>query len=75
MTTIERNIVIVCSVLIVFVLGGIFSNWYGVLSDPRPVPAPIGNAKPTRPPHPASIYYPPGEPQPKVPGDPGWRKS
>lgn len=28
-----------------------------------------------RPPHPISIYYPPGEPQPKVPGDPGWVRS
>ena len=25
-----------------------------------------------RPPHPSEVYYPPGEPQPKVPGDPGY---
>lgn len=28
-----------------------------------------------RPPHPRSVYYPPGEPAPKVPGDPGWSRS
>jgi hypothetical protein len=61
--------VIACSILIFVIVGGIFSNWYGVLDDRRPIP------KPSRPPHPASIYYPPGETQPKVPGDPGWRRS
>jgi hypothetical protein len=28
--------------------------------------------RPDRPSHPRSMYYPPGEPAPKVPGDPGY---
>lgn len=75
MTSGERWFVAVVTVLILLVIGGMLTDWYGVLSDTRPVPSPIGDAKPTRPPHPESIYYPPGEPQPLVPGDPGWRKS
>jgi hypothetical protein len=71
----EIGFVVACSILIAVIIGGIFSDWYGVQSDRRPVPSPIGTAKPTRPPHPVNIYYPPGEPAPKVPGDPGWRKS
>lgn len=70
----QRDLLIVITAAIVLVLGGIFSNWYGALDDTRPAPAPIGTAKPTRPPHPASIYYPPGVPQPAVPGDPCWNR-
>jgi hypothetical protein len=67
-----KGFLVACTILILIILGGIFTDWYGVQSDQRPAPAPIGEGRPTRPPHPHSIYYPPGEPQPKVPG---WRKS
>lgn len=59
MTREEIGFVVACSILIAVIIGGIFSDWYGVQSDRRPVPSPIGTAKPTRPPHPVNIYYPP----------------
>lgn len=72
MTREEIGFVVACSILIAIIIGGIFTDWYGVQRDQRPAPPPFGTAKPTRP---INIYYLPGEPAPKVPGDPGWRKS
>lgn len=74
MTREEIGFVVACTILIAIIVGGIFTDWYGVQRDQRPAPAPFGTAKPTRPPHPINIYYPPGEPAQKVPGDPGWSR-
>lgn len=43
-------------------------------------PAPRADVSPLfeqhgRPQHPRSVYYPPDEPELKVPGDPGWQRS
>jgi hypothetical protein len=50
----QVGFVAACTILILVILGGIFSDWYGVQSDQRPVP------KPGRPPHPICVYEPPG---------------
>lgn len=71
----QIGFVVGCLILTLLTFGAIITEGYGVQRDQRPAPAPIGTAKPTRPPHPIDIYYPPGEPYPTVPGDPGWRKS
>ena len=40
---------------------------------PQHAKLPVQHFQPhQRPQHPAEIYYPPGEPEPKVPGDPGY---
>lgn len=51
-------VVIVCILLILAIA-------FGTAAKIDHVPA-----QPNRPQH--SIYYPPGEPQPAVPGDPNW---
>lgn len=71
----QIGFVVAVTILITLIIGAIITEGYGVQGDQRPPPAPFGTAKPTRPPHPIDIYYPPGEPYPTVPGDPGWRKS
>jgi len=48
-----KGIVAGCTVLIVILLVGIFSDWYR-FGDERVIP------RPDRPAHPIGIYYPPG---------------